>query len=148
MSDDASIKSVLSEDRVFYPPDDFAERCGGAWIESMEEYQELHAASIADPENFWSTIANELDWFEPWTQVLDWQAPDAKWFVNGKTNACHNCLDRLIRLGHGDEVALTWEAEPVGDDGPEIRTFTYRELHAEVCRFANGLKSIGVGRFC
>ena len=143
---DSSFKSVLSEQRIFDPPEDFAERCGGAWVDSLEAYRELHAASVDDPENFWSTIANELDWFEPWTDVVQWSPPDAKWFVNAKTNACHNCLDRLIRLGHGDETALIWEGEPIEGDGPEIRTFTYRELHAEVCRFANGLKSIGVKR--
>ncbi|MBG79336.1 MAG: acetate--CoA ligase [Phycisphaerae bacterium] len=146
MSDDSRIESVLSEQRVFDPPADFAERCGGAWVESMEVYRELHEASVEDPENFWGAIANELDWFEPWTSVLDWDAPDAKWFVNGKINACYNCVDRLINMGHGDQAALIWEGEPVGEEGPEVRTLTYRELHAEVCRFANGLKSLGVER--
>ena len=146
MTEHQNIKSSLSEERTFDPPQDFADRCGGVWIDSMESYKALHEASILDPENFWSTVANELDWFEPWTKVLDWTPPDAKWFVNARTNVCHNCLDRLINLGHGDQPALIWESEPSGDEGPEVKTYTYRELHAEVCRFANGLKSLGVGR--
>ena len=146
MSDHQSIKSSLNEGRVFDPPSEFAEKCGGAWVDSMEAYHRLHKASIEDPENFWSGIAKDLDWFEPWTKVLDWSAPDAKWFVDAQTNVSHNCLDRLINTGHGDQPALIWEGEPVDDGGPETRTYTYRELHAEVCRFANGLKSLGVGR--
>ena len=146
MSDQSNIQSVLQEDRVFDPPEDFIDRCGGAWIESMEDYRELHRESVEDPKQFWGAVAGELDWFQPWDEVLEWNCPDARWFVNGKINACHNCVDRLINNGHGDQDAIIWEGEPVDDGGPEIRRMTYRELKDEVCRFANALKSMGVKR--
>ncbi len=146
MTDQSGIDSVLQESRVFEPPSDFSERCGGAWIDSMETYRELHKQSIENGDDFWAAVANELDWFQPWESVLEWDCPDARWFVGGKINACHNCVDRLITLGHGDETALIWEGEPIHENGPEIRHLTYRELKDEVCRFANALKSMGVVR--
>jgi acetyl-CoA synthetase len=139
-----AIESILQEDRLFEPPAGFSDSIGGAHIASMEQYRELFDRSINDPEGFWGEIAGELDWFEPWHQVLDWNLPDAKWFVGATTNISHNCLDRQIAAGHGDDVALLWEGEPVDGGKPEIRRFTYRELHAEVCRCANILKSLGV----
>ena len=146
MSDHTDIQSVLKEDRIFDPPADFAERCGGAWVDSMETYRELHRQSIEEPEEFWAAVANELDWFKPWDTVLEWDCPDARWFVGGKLNACHNCVDRLIDLGHGDETAIIWEGEPMLADGPEVRRLTYRDLKDEVSRFANALKALGVSR--
>ncbi|MGA1016960.1 MAG: acetyl-coenzyme A synthetase N-terminal domain-containing protein, partial [Phycisphaerales bacterium] len=147
MSDSAGIESVLNEQRLFPPPSDIADRMGGAWIESMEDYRELHRRSIEDPEGFWSEAAREhLHWFSPFSKVLEWNCPDAKWFVGGTTNACFNCVDRQVEAGFGDEVAIVWEGEPIGDGGPEIRTLTYRDLQRETARFGNALKSLGVGK--
>jgi len=160
-ADSASIESVLQESRLFTPPADFAERIGGAYIDSLEQYRAMHQRSIDDPEGFWGEVAKELDWFEPWTpgKVLEWNLPDAKWFVGGKTNICHNCLDRQIAAGHGDDVAMIWEGEPYSlslegegrgegapgrGTGPEIRKLTYKDLHREVCMLANTLKALGV----
>jgi acetyl-CoA synthetase len=106
----------------------------------MEAYQSLYERSIVDSEAFWGEEAREhLHWFEPFREVLRWNEPVAEWFVGGKTNASYNCLDRHLEAGLGDRVAIYWEGEP-GD----TRILTYRDLHREVCRFANGLKAIGV----
>jgi len=147
MSDPAGIESILHEQRLFPPPSDIVDRMGGAWIESMEHYRELHRRSIEDPEGFWSEAAREhLHWFSPFSKVLEWTCPDAKWFVGGTTNACFNCVDRQVEAGFGDEVAIVWEGEPVGDGGPEVRRLTYRDLQRETARFGNALKSLGVGK--
>ncbi|MDP6891064.1 MAG: acetyl-coenzyme A synthetase N-terminal domain-containing protein, partial [Phycisphaerales bacterium] len=121
MSDRSGIESVLHEERVFEPPADFQDRVGGAWVESMEMYHELHRQSLENSEDFWAAVANELGWFKKWDTVLEWDCPDARWFSGGKINACHNCVDRIIDLGHGDETAIIWEGEPMLKDGPEIR---------------------------
>jgi acetyl-CoA synthetase len=146
MSEQSGIESVLQEDRIFDPPEDFQDRVGGAWVESMEIYRELHRQSIEDGEDFWAAVANELDWFKKWDTVLEWDCPDARWFSGGKINACHNCVDRVINKGFGDELAIIWEGEPMLEDGPEIRRITYRDLKIEVSRFANALKARGVKR--
>ncbi len=143
MSDSGNIESVLQEDRVFDPPTSFAERVGGAYIESLDAYRTMWERSIADPDAFWAEVADELDWFERWDTVSEWNCPDTKWFVGGTTNVCHNCVDRQIASGHGDDTAIIWEGEPI-DDGPEVRHLSYHDLHAEVCRCANALKSLGV----
>ena len=140
------IQSVLREDRVFEVPDDFSQSVAGAYISSLNQYRQMHQRSLDDPEGFWGEIAAELDWFKTWTKVLEWNLPDAKWFVGGKTNLCHNCIDRQINNGHGDQVALIWEGEPMPGGQPEIRRLTYNDLKREVCRFANGLKSLGVSK--
>ncbi|UFP93813.1 acetate--CoA ligase [Gloeobacter morelensis] len=132
------IESLLHENRRFAPPAGFGE---GAWIKSLEHYRELCARAEADPEGFWADLArSELHWFTPWQQVLDWQEPTARWFVGGKLNLSYNCLDRHLQM-RGDKVAVLWEGEP-----GEVRALSYRELHAEVCRFANALKGLGVGK--
>ncbi len=139
-----SIESGLHENRVFEPPADFAERIGGAHVASMDAYLAAHERSIGDPEGFWGEVAGELDWFEPWKRVLEWDLPDAKWFVGAKTNICHNCVDRQVESGHGDDTAIIWEGEPKPGDRPQVRRLTYRDLQAEVSKFANALKSQGV----
>nr|AQQ75099.1 hypothetical protein [uncultured bacterium] len=144
---DTSIESVLHEDRVFPTPADFGRDRGGAHVASMERYHAVHERSLRDPEGFWGEVADELDWFTKWTKVLDWEAPDARWFAGGKTNLCHNCVDRQVDAGLGDQVALIWEGEPVGRGeagGPEVRRLTYADLRREVSRVANALKSLGV----
>ena len=132
------IDNVMRESRLFKPSDDFASK---AVVGSMEDYQQLWDKAKSDPPAFWDELAKkELHWFEPYGEVLEWNEPYAKWFVGGKTNASYNCLDAHLETDRADKVALIWEGEP-GDK----RTLTYRELHAEVCKFANVLKGLGVG---
>ncbi len=137
MSDNKSaIESFSHENRVFPPPADFS---AAAHIKSFAEYEKLYAEAAADPEGFWAKIAEEnIHWFKKWDKVLEWEEPHAKWFVGGTTNISYNCLDRHLET-RGDKKAFIWEGEP-----GEIRTLTYRELHTEVCKFANVLKSLGV----
>ncbi|MDP7004809.1 MAG: acetate--CoA ligase [Phycisphaerales bacterium] len=145
MTETGKIESILQEDRIFSPPDNFNERIGGSYIDSMDSYHELYKRSIEDPGGFWGDVADELDWFQRWETVTSGEFPDAKWFDGGKTNICHNCVDRQINMGHGDETAIIWEGEPVSSDGGvEVRKITYYDLHAEVCKFANALKQQGV----
>jgi acetyl-CoA synthetase len=145
MTDSVEITSVLKEERVFQPPADFAQRSGGAHVASMEDYHARHKRSIEDPDGFWGEIAGQLDWFEPWTKVCEWNLPDAKWFVGGKTNICHNCVDRQVDQGHGDEVAILWESEPHNLEGaPEVRRLTYNDLKRETAKLANVLEGLGV----
>ncbi|MCA9310684.1 MAG: AMP-binding protein, partial [Phycisphaerales bacterium] len=139
----AGIESVLQENRKFPPGDDFARR---AHVGSLDDYRALHARSLDDPSGFWSEIAAQLEWFTPWRSVLDWDAPDAKWFVGGRTNLCYNCVDRQVEASLGDQVAIIWEGEPMENGDPEIRRLTYADLQRETARFANVLKSLGVGK--
>ena len=106
----------------------------------MEEYEAMYAQSIADPETFWAEAAKELHWFQPWTKVLDWQLPRAKWFVGGKLNLSYNCVDRHALGAKKDHVAILWEGEPAD----EVRRLTFGELHIEVQKFANVLKQQGI----
>ncbi|MCZ7648026.1 MAG: acetate--CoA ligase [Planctomycetota bacterium] len=123
---------------AYVPPETFSRR---AHVKSMAEYEKLHRESAKNPEKFWAGVAKELHWFEPWTKALEWKAPHAKWFVGGKTNLSYNCLDRHLSTHRRNKAAIVWEGEP-GD----VRTLTYQQLHSEVCRFANALKSLGVGK--
>ena len=130
------LDSTLRENRVFPPPAEFS---ATAHIKSLEEYEAMYRESIADPEAFWAKAASELHWFEKWTKVLDWNLPWAKWFVGGKTNLSYNCVDRHAKGALAQKTALIWEGEP-----GEIRRLTYAELHVEVQKFANALKSLGI----
>ncbi|MCK4236553.1 MAG: acetate--CoA ligase, partial [Candidatus Krumholzibacteria bacterium] len=132
-----TITSMLDERRKFPPPKEFSEK---AYVKSMEEFRELYKKSEEDLEGFWAERAEMIHWFEKWDKVLDWKPPFAKWFEGGKTNIAYNCLDRHLENGRADKVAIIWEGEPEGDS----RKFTYRELHAEVCKFANVLKGHGI----
>jgi acetyl-CoA synthetase len=132
------IDSTLREDRVFPPPAEFSRK---AHIKSLEEYEALYKRSIADPESFWAGVARDLHWFKPWDKVLEWDLPWARWFVGGKLNLSYNCVDRHALGIRRDKIALIWEGEP-----GEIRRLTYAGLHAEVQRFANALKSLGIGK--
>ncbi len=139
MSDHAGqIDTVMQESRLFPPRAEFVAK---SRIKSLDEYQALWDQAKADPAAFWGDLAREeLHWFEPFTESLVWEEPNAQWFVGGKTNVSYNCLDRNIELGHGDRPAIIWEGEP-GDS----LTLTYSELHAQVCKFANCLTKLGVG---
>ncbi|HSG07616.1 MAG TPA: acetate--CoA ligase, partial [Longimicrobiales bacterium] len=101
----------------------------------------IYDRAAADREAYWAEWARELHWFEPWTKVLDWNPPFAKWFVGGKLNVSYNCLDRHLEGPRKNKVALVWEGEP-GDE----RSYTYAELHREVSKFANALKGLGVAK--
>jgi acetyl-CoA synthetase len=106
----------------------------------VKEYATLYQRSLDDPSGFWADRAEELEWFEPWTKVIDdSQKPFFKWFVGGKTNIVHNALDRHLKTSRRNKVALIWEGEP-GD----TRMYSYFSLNREVCKFANVLKSLGV----
>jgi acetyl-CoA synthetase len=130
------IQSVLIEQRVFAPPSDFSSK---AHIKSLADYERLYAEAERDPETFWGNIARELDWFEPWKKVLEWEVPWAKWFVGGKLNLSYNCLDRHVATWRKNKAAIIWEGEP-----GEQRTLTYQQLLCEVAKCANVLKSLGV----
>ncbi len=128
----------MSEDKIYPVSDDAAKR---AHI-TAEQYQEMYQRSVDDPEGFWAQQAEEfVTWFEPWKKVVeyDFHKADIKWFQGGKLNVAYNCLDRHLET-RGDQVAIIWES----DDPAVDRKITYRELHDEVCRFGNVLKSRGV----
>jgi acetyl-CoA synthetase len=130
------LQSVLVENRVFPPSEDFARR---AHIRSMEDYRRLWAEAEKDPEAYWGARAREeLYWKEPFQTVLDWKSPHARWFVEGRTNLAYNCLDRHLDKRR-DKTAILFEGEP-GDR----RKVTYGELARDVNRLANGLRSLGV----
>ena len=133
---EATIDSVLREERVFPPPPAFS---AAARIPDRATYDALYRRSIEDPEGFWAEMAGELRWAARWTRVLDWQPPFARWFVGGRLNVADNCLDRHLEGPRRNKAALLWVGEP-GDR----RVLTYHELHREVCRFANVLKALGV----
>ncbi|MFZ5468960.1 MAG: acetate--CoA ligase [Myxococcota bacterium] len=133
----AQISSLLTEERVFSPPPSFSQR---AHIKSLEDYRRLCDEARRDLSGYWRARAQEeLFWKEPFRTVLEWTPPNARWFVEGKTNLAYNCLDRQVEGGRGEKVALCFEGEP-----KDVRRLTYRELLAQVCRLANGLKALGV----
>ena len=133
-----SINNILEENRIFPPSKEFSKN---ALIKDFKELIELKEAAKKDSIKFWDDYAkSEIDWFEPYQTVLDDKnAPFYKWFPEGKLNITYNCLDRHIKNGLSDKTALIWQGEP-GDN----KKFTYKELLKEVCKSANGLKSIGV----
>jgi acetyl-CoA synthetase len=135
----SNIQSVLNEERVFAPSPAFAAQANvtKAGAEAM------HAKAARDYEGFWADLARDtLAWKKPFTKVLDESgAPFYKWFDDGELNVSYNCLDRNLANGNADKVAIIFEA----DDGAVTRV-TYRELHARVCRLANGLRSLGVAK--
>jgi acetyl-CoA synthetase len=129
MSD--QISTLLSETRQFPPPKAFASQANAQ--------PELYQRAARDRLAFWEEQARALEWIAPWSKVLEWTPPHAKWFVDGKLNVSANCLDRHLRTARRNKAAIIWEGEP-GDR----RTLTYWELHREVCRAADALKRLGV----
>jgi acetyl-CoA synthetase len=136
-----TFRSLMREERLFPPSAEFAAK---AWIGSEQEYERIYARSVEDPEGFWAEAAEELEWFARWDNVLDGSGLHARWFTGGKLNLSHNCVDRHAKGVRNDKVALLWEGEPAVDGQAEVRRLTYAELHVEVQRFANVLKSLGV----
>ena len=134
----SQIETVLQEERVFKPSSSIVD---SSIIKGLDQYQQMVEAARLNPESFWGEAAlKELHWFSPFHTVLDWSNPPfAKWFDGGKTNVSYNCLDRHVKQGLGNKVAIIWEGEP-----GEVRKITYKELFEEVCRVANGLKQLGI----
>ncbi len=130
----AEIADLLQEDRTFEPAAAFREAAN-------VRDESVYARAEADPERFWADFASELEWSTPWTRVLEWDPPHAKWFVGGTLNASVNCVDRHIRGPRRNKAAIVWEGEP-GDR----RTLTYFDLYRQVSQFANVLKRLGVRR--
>jgi propionyl-CoA synthetase len=105
------------------------------------QYDELYARSIGDPDAFWADVANAVDWYKPWDIVLDdRRAPFYRWFVGGQMNTCFNAVDRHVQRGRGDQLALIYDSPVTG----VTRAFTYRDLHTLVARFAGALRQLGV----
>ncbi len=134
---DSTITSVSRESRVFKPSAEFK---GQANLGGFATYRRLYAESVNAPEKFWARQAKELLlWRRPFKKVLQWKLPHAKWFSGGYLNVAENCLDRHLGTPREHKAALIFEGEP-GD----VRTLTYRQLHTEVCKFANVLESLGM----
>lgn len=134
-----NIANLMTEQRKFPVPASFRKN---AYISSMEQYERMYRESLDDPEGFWAEYAESLAWFRKWDRVhsFDPERIIVKWFEGGKLNVSYNCIDRHVEAGMGDKTALLW----VGDDPAEERRISYRELLAEVGRFANVLKNLGV----
>jgi acetyl-CoA synthetase len=137
--EDKTITSMMDEKRIFEPKKEFVER---AHVKSMEEYKKMYEESIRDPPAFWEKRADQLDWYKKWDSVFEWDKENVKftWFKGGKLNVSYNCLDRHLKTWRKNKAAIIWQGEPDED----VRTFTYQELHHEVCKFANVLKASGL----
>lgn len=136
----STINTMLVEKRVIHPAQDFA---ANARISSMDQYRQMCEEADRDPDGFWRRLAeSNIEWRKPFTKVLDEsRAPFYTWFEDGELNVSENCLDVHLRNGNGDKVAIIFEA----DDGT-VETVTYRQLHARVCRIANGIRALGYGK--
>lgn len=136
--EEKTITSMSHEKRKIPPPKEFSKK---AYIKSEEEYKKLYEESIKDPEKFWAEKAQQLHWFKEWNTIFTYDKKNIKftWFKGGKINVCYNCLDRNLEK-RGDKVAIIWQGEPEDD----VKKYTYKELHKEVCRFANVLKKKGI----
>jgi acetyl-CoA synthetase len=130
----AELADLLQENRTFPPAEAFR-------AQALVRDEAVYARAARDPEGFWADFASELEWFTPWSRVLEWNPPDAKWFVGGTLNASVNCVDRHARGPRRNKAALIWEGEP-----GERRTLTYWDLYRQVSQFANVLKNLGVKR--
>ena len=122
-----------------YPPQELSEK---AYIKSLDEYKKMWEESVNDPDKFWGDMAETLDWYKKWDKVFTWdqEKNDVEWFSGGKLNVSYNCLDRHVKGGKRDKLAIVWEPD---EPGPS-RTYTYQQMLDEVCRFANVLKKRGV----
>jgi acetyl-CoA synthetase len=128
------IADLLQEDRRFPPSAEFTAK-------AIVNDESIYQRAAADPEGFWAERAAELEWSTPWSRVLEWNPPHAKWFVGGRLNASVNCIDRHVRGPRRNKAAIIWEGEP-----GERRTLTYFDLYRQVSQFANVLKSLGIRR--
>jgi acetyl-CoA synthetase len=125
-----TIETIFLEERRYPPPPEFAAQANA----QLDIYERGF-------EDFWESEGRErVTWFEPFTKLLEWEAPYARWYLGGKLNVCFNCVDRHVESGFGDKVAFHWEGEPQG----EGETITFAKLQEYVVQFANVLKSLGV----
>ncbi len=129
-----SLSALLEERRTFPPHLEFRRQANAG-------DPEIYERAARDPQAFWAAEAAHLDWFEPWKNVLEWNAPWAKWFTGGKLNVAYNCVDRHAHSERRNKAAIVWEGEP-GDS----RVLTYGMLEREVNRFANALRALGVAK--
>jgi acetyl-CoA synthetase len=139
--EDKKMESILTETRVF-DPKKLNPKFAKTGI-SLKDYNKLYKKSIEDMEGFWGEQAKSLDWFKPYTKV--WEKTDlfpGNWFAGGKINVAYNCLDRHVKKGKGDKVALIWEADAPG----EVKKYTYSQLLKEVNKVANGMKKLGLNK--
>src|SRR5437762_2321187 len=128
--DSRTIDTLLLEERRYPPGAEFAAQANAK--------PDIYSRSF---EEYWETEGRErVTWFEPFTKLLEWELPYAKWYLGGKLNVCFNCVDRHVAAGNGDKVAYCWEGEPEDDR----RELTFADLQREVVRFANALKKLGV----
>ncbi|MFH0813218.1 MAG: acetate--CoA ligase, partial [Pseudomonadota bacterium] len=139
MAGEKTITSLMAEERVFKPSEEFRQK---AAVKSLDEYKQMHKESIENPEKFWGKITAEMLWDKPWSKFGEYDLSKAhlKFFYDGKINASKNCLDKHLSTPKKDKTALLWQGEPEA----ESRKYTYAELHREVCKFANVLKKLGV----
>ena len=135
MVQQGQIDHLLQETGEIPPPPHVARQA------TLQDYDQTYHRSIADPEGFWAEVASELEWFKPWDKVFQWDYPTFQWFLGGQCNITANCLDRHLKTPTKNKAAFIW----LGEDGTE-RVFTYGRLAQLVNRFANGLKSLGVGK--
>src|ERR687887_2121994 len=127
-----TIDTLLLEERRYPPPSEFAAEANAK--------PDIYSRGF---EEFWETEGHErITWFEPFTKLLEWELPYAKWYLGGKLNVCFNCVDRHVAARNGDKIAYYWEGEPEGDR----REITFADLQRDVVRFANALKELGVGK--
>jgi acetyl-CoA synthetase len=127
---DQAIDTLFLEERRYPPSPEFSAQANA----QSDVYERGF-------EEFWETEGRErVTWFEPFTQLYEWELPYAKWYLGGKLNVCFNCVDRHVDAGRGDRIAYLWEGEPEGDR----REITYAELQRDVVRFANALEELGV----
>ncbi|HEY4246500.1 MAG TPA: acetate--CoA ligase [Lacunisphaera sp.] len=134
---DQTITSVSRESRIFKPSAEFKNQAN---LGSFANYRRLYSESVNAPDKFWERQAKKfISWRKPFSSVLKWKAPHAKWFSGGQLNVAENCIDRHLATDRANKAAIIFEGEP-GD----TRTITYRQLHREVCQFANVLESLGL----
>lgn len=130
---ESGIEQLLHAETEFHPPEFLKQQA------RLKDYASEYKRSVEQPEVFWTEVAKELEWFQPWKKVFDWKYPTFEWFQGGKCNIVYNAIDRQVRSGRKNKVAYIW----VGEDGTE-RQITYGQLLDVVGRTANGLKSLGV----
>ncbi|MBP9855551.1 MAG: AMP-binding protein, partial [Candidatus Omnitrophica bacterium] len=129
-----TVENLLHENRLFKADPTFFKN-------AIVKDEGIYKKASENSEKYWVQHAEQLHWYKKWNKVLDWNPPFAKWFINGKLNACDNCLDRHIKAGLGKKTAILWEGEP-GDQ----RRLTYDDVYKAVNKLANGYKKLGVGK--
>lgn len=125
---------TLTEKRKFAPSSEFQKNA----LYSKDEINAFYRLAKESPEKYWEEAAQDLTWFEPWKKTLEWDAPNAKWFIGGKLNAAYNCLDRHLEKNR-NKTAIIWESEP-----GEVVSWTYSQLHTETERLTSALRKLGL----